>query len=74
MHIAACCNHFEIVKLLIEKGAHFDAIDDVSGTMISTDLLLTLSTASILAPWSISSFTISACPSHAAYLSGVTLF
>ena len=36
MHSAAACNHFEIVKLLIEKGAHIDAIDDVSGTMIST--------------------------------------
>ena len=36
MHSAVFGNHLEIVKLLIEKGAHFDAIDDVSGTMITT--------------------------------------
>ena len=43
-------------------------------TAAYNDLLLTVSAASILAPWSMSSFTISACPSHAANLSGVLLF
>ena len=37
MHGAAFENHFEIVKLLIKKGGHIDAIDDVSNTMIGTD-------------------------------------
>ena len=35
MHFAAACNHLEIVELLIEKGAHIDAINFVSNKMIS---------------------------------------
>ena len=34
MHIAAVGNHFEIVKLLIEKGALIDALEEVSNKMI----------------------------------------
>ena len=35
MHFAAARNHLEIVELLIEKGAHIDAINFVSNKMIS---------------------------------------
>ena len=43
-------------------------------TAAYNDILLTVSTASTLAPCSISTFTISACPMSAAYPNGVILF